>query len=87
MKITGFQRGLAFYAIPFLSAEAKRLNLDGWVRNNYNDKTVETIAEGDEKKLKMLLEALKKGSPFSGVDNVTEKWDEPGGVLRGFEIK
>ena len=38
---------------------AKKLNFMGWIRNN-PDGTVELIAEGEEEKLKQLIEFCKK---------------------------
>ena len=42
----------------------------GWVKNR-DDGRVEILAEGPEESLKQFAEAVRKGSPFSNVTNVT----------------
>jgi acylphosphatase len=50
--------------------EAQHLGLTGWVKN-MPDGTVETVLQGDEKKLKEMKNWLQKGSPHSIVTNVS----------------
>ncbi|QUF66244.1 acylphosphatase [Bacillus atrophaeus] len=54
----------------FVQSEADRYKLAGWVKNR-DDGRVEILAEGSEESLKPFLNAVKKGSPFSEVTNVS----------------
>ncbi|MBW3002449.1 acylphosphatase [Candidatus Woesearchaeota archaeon] len=58
--------------------------LTGWVRNNSNG-TVEVIAEGDEEKLKKLLESCKQGPSASKVENIDVKWEKATGEFSEFK--
>lgn len=69
----------------FVKRNARALGIQGAVQNN-SDGTVYVLAEGSEEKLLQLLELLHKGSIFSRVDEVQEKWKEPSGIFKGFEI-
>lgn len=54
----------------FVLDVAKRLNLDGYVRN-LSDGTVEVVVQLEEKtSLQALVDALKKGPPASRVTDV-----------------
>lgn len=57
----------------FVTRHARRLGLLGYVKNN-KDGSVMVIAEGEEEKLKLFLEKLKKGSMLARVDSVVEAW-------------
>jgi acylphosphatase len=69
----------------FVKRNARSLGLSGAVQNN-KDGTVYVLAEGSEEKLQQLLTLLHKGSVFSRVDSVKEKWREPSNMFKGFEI-
>lgn len=69
----------------FVMRNARTLGLVGTVRNN-PDGTVSVTAEGEESKLGDLLVFIRKGSVLSRVDLVTEKWSEPLGGYKNFDI-
>lgn len=69
----------------FVTRNARARGLVGTVRNN-PDGTVSVVAEGGEEKLGELLTAIRKGSILSRVDGVTEKWSEPLGGYKNFNI-
>lgn len=69
----------------FVMRNARTLGLVGTVRNN-PDGTVSVTAEGEESKLGELLVFIRKGSVLSRVDAVTEKWSEPLGGYKNFDI-
>lgn len=69
----------------FVTRSARQRKIVGTVKNN-PDGTVSVVAEGEEEKLRELLTLLHKGSVFSRVDNVTEKWSEPLGGYKNFDI-
>lgn len=66
--------------------QARALGLTGWVANRANG-TVQVVAEGDEAKLRRLLEWLHVGSPMSYVDGVDVYWDEASGDFTGFTVR
>jgi len=84
LKIHGRVLGVFFRQTT--ETKARGLGLVGWVKNA-PDGTVEVVAEGEEGALKKLLEFCEKGTEFSSVTKVEEKWAEVGGVSLGrFEI-
>lgn len=70
----------------FAQRTAKKLGLFGFVKN-MDDGSVCTVVEGDEKLLNQFLSAMKRGSIFSKVTEVNEKWGEAKGEFEGFKIK
>jgi acylphosphatase len=64
---------------------ARRLGLDGWVRN-LPDGRVELLAEGARGALEALLQACRRGPPAARVDAVEATWGEAGGGLGPFEV-
>lgn len=81
--ISGRVQGVFFRA--GVKAEAERLGLSGWVRNE-SDGSVRIVAEGEEENLQKLVEWCKKGTEFSRVDNVEYTSGEAKGEFKGFEI-
>lgn len=70
----------------FSQMKAIQYGIKGWVRN-CDDGSVEMIAEGTMDMLKEFIEDIKKGNPFSTVDNVivTENTNTEG--FHSFKIK
>lgn len=66
--------------------EAHRLNLQGWVRNNF-DGTVEVVAEGPRDQLYAFLEFLRQGPAAAEVEHVDINWHEPIEQLNQFSIR
>jgi len=69
----------------FVTRKARAGGVLGTVKNN-PDGSVSVVAEGEEGKLRELLDLVHKGSIFSRVDNVIEKWSEPLGGYKNFDI-
>ncbi len=67
-------------------AQARALGLTGWVANRPNG-SVQVIAEGEEERLRRLLEWLHVGPPMAYVDGVDVYWDEAGGEFSGFTVR
>jgi acylphosphatase len=63
--------------------EARRLNIDGWVRNRH-DGTVELVAAGPEAAVEEMIEACWSGPPHAAVHIVQRLAAEDEG-LGGFE--
>ena len=63
---------------------ARRLKVTGWVKN-LSDGRVELVAEGEERQLKDLMEAIS--SEMSAyIRDADVSWEEPTGKFRGFGI-
>ena len=69
----------------FVKRKAESLGIKGTVENMKNE-NVYVVAEGEEENLKTFLEELKKGSMFSKVTNVREKWLEYKNEFTEFSI-
>ena len=84
--ITGSVQGVFFRATT--QEKARELGLTGWVRN-LPDGRVEVLAEGDEEKLKDLLEWCRGGPSESGacVDSVEEEWGGASGKFTLFSVR
>ena len=60
----------------WMVAEARRLGVDGWVRNRA-DGTVEALVAGDIAAVQALLSACRRGPLLARVDTITEEFVEP----------
>lgn len=69
----------------FVRRKARGLGLVGTVEN-LPDGTVKVVAEGDESDLRSLIWYLKRGSMFSRVDAVDEKWSDAPQSFSDFQI-
>lgn len=70
----------------FVRTAAKRLGVTGWVCNT-RDGSVRVVAEGSNKCLKQLLEALEHGPSLACVNDVRCRWDKPSGQYSDFSIR
>lgn len=59
--------GFRFYTLQ----QASLFQINGWVRNR-EDGTVEIDAEGEAEQMKRFIDAVKKGPPFSRVEQVEQ---------------
>ena len=92
LYIKGDIIGVGFRA--WTKIQAKMIGLTGWVRN-VDDKPdifgvgggVEAVLQGEEVKVKEMINVLKQGSPISRVDEVEAFWQEPKEVFEVFEIR
>ncbi len=66
--------------------EAKKLKLVGWVRNEPNG-TVRITAEGEQTKLKQLVNWCYNGPMLAKVTKVDIKWQKATGQFKEFEIR
>ncbi len=69
--VQGRVQGVSFRY--FVTEQAERLGLKGWVRNRYGG-DVEVMAEGSRYSLEQLLRALHQGPPMANVSNVEVEW-------------
>jgi acylphosphatase len=66
--------------------QARRLGLDGWVRNQI-DGSVQVVAEGDKSTLEDMLDWLERGPSSANVTDVDAKYGEYRGQYNGFRIE
>lgn len=69
----------------FVTRNARSRGIVGSVKNN-NDGSVSVIAEGDAEALNTFLKLLGRGPILARVDMVKEKWSEPLGGYKNFDI-
>lgn len=67
-------------------AEAQRLNVVGWARNEA-DGTVTVVAEGPEPALQQLLAFLRQGPPGARVDQIETNWSAATGEFVNFHVR
>lgn len=72
LMIEGLVQGVAFRASTV--EEARRAGVFGWVRNVPSG-AVEAIVEGEEAKVRRLIEWCRTGPPMARVDNVNISWE------------
>lgn len=83
-RVRGRVQGVGFRY--FTRSEARRLGVQGWVRNE-PDGSVSVVAEGPDGGLKGLLEALHSGPPGAVVREVEAGWSEARGAFDAFEVR
>jgi len=83
LRVYGIVQGVFFRA--YTQKEALALGLKGYVRN-MPDGSVEIIAQGQEEKLKKLIEKVKVGPPAASVERVEERWEKITRKYDAFEI-
>jgi acylphosphatase len=81
--ISGFVQGVFFR--DSMKRKAEQLGINGWVRNTSTGK-VEAVVEGEESKVKELLEWCTKGPRSAEVEDVKVK-EENEQQLDGFEVR
>jgi acylphosphatase len=64
---------------------ARRLGVDGWVRNLPDDR-VEAIFEGEKENVEKAVEFCRRGPPGAYVKDLEVKWEDWKGEFQGFGI-
>lgn len=83
LSIKGDVIGVGFRA--WTKIQAKIVGVTGWVRN-VDSNWVEASIQGEEEKVKELVELMKKGPPVSHVSDVQIFWQEPKEIYDEFKI-
>jgi acylphosphatase len=65
--------------------EARRLGLNGWVRNLPNG-DVEALIEGEKGTVNRLLAWCHHGPPYAAVSKVSLQWEPYQGDQKGFQV-
>ena len=81
--VRGRVQGVFFRASA--QREAKRLGLTGWVRN-LSDGSVEIVAEGEDERVRELLQWAQHGPSAARVDRVDTRWRSYTGEFAEFRI-
>lgn len=84
-KAYGRVQGVCFRY--FVLDTAKKLGLNGYVRNLPDGTAVETQAEGDTRKLETLLDQIRTGPPGAWVKEVNVDWSDYSGQFGDFDIR
>ena len=82
--VYGYVQGVLFRANTKRIAES--LGLTGYAKN-MPDGTVEVVAEGEEDKLKELVEFCKKGPEAAEVNKIDVKYGKASNEFDGFELR
>jgi len=84
LYIKGDVIGVGFRA--WMKIHAKIIGVNGWVKNVFNQPEVEAQIQGEENKVKEIIEIIKKGPPVSRVDQVEIIWQDAKELFDGFKI-
>jgi len=84
IKVHGTVQGVFFRVSVF--GKARELLLTGWVRNE-RDGLVKVVAEGEEEKLKRLVQYCQSGPEFANVQRIEVEWEEANGEFNEFMIR
>jgi acylphosphatase len=84
VSVSGRVQGVFFRA--FTKESALRHDVSGWVRNLPKG-GVEAILEGDDERVKQVLNDLNRGPPYSRVENVDILIEDYNGEFTSFEIR
>lgn len=83
-QVTGRVQGVGFR--HFVRSQARRLGVDGWVRNE-TDGSVRVVAEGAREALDDLLKRLEEGPAGARVLDVRSDRFEASGEFSGFTVR
>ena len=83
LTIIGKVQGINFRS--FVKQRAIELGLKGYVKNV--DDKLEVVAEGNDDRLKELLDLCNKGPSGAEVEFVEMKWEDYTGEFKKFEIR
>ena len=70
----------------FAQMKAVQFGITGWVRNR-QDGTVEMLTTGDKENLDSFIEEIRRGNPFSTVDQIDISETKAEEKYRSFTIK
>lgn len=82
-RVSGMVQGVGFRY--YTQMTARRLDLDGWVRNRM-DGTVEVYAEGDDEDLRQFESYLHDGPPSARVSRADIRSVDAQGTHSGFAV-
>jgi acylphosphatase len=83
VRIRGRVQGVFFRADARVRAES--LGVAGWIRNA-EDGSVEAVFEGDDERVRSMVDWCRRGPSGSRVEDVEVKYEEPTGEI-GFDVR
>lgn len=83
LRIEGLVQGVGYRA--FAATEARKLGLNGWVRNR-SDNTVETLVSGETQKVEAFVAACGRGPVGARVTSIELKSVAPPAEV-GFDVR
>lgn len=82
--ISGRVQGVFFRATT--KRKARKRGVKGWVKN-LRDGRVEAVFEGDQDKVKKMIQFCHEGPRSARVEDVEVNWEDPTGVFEDFSIR
>ena len=83
VRVTGRVQGVGYrYAVR---TRARSLGVGGWVRNAF-DGSVEAVFEGDEERVRSMIDWCRRGPSGAVVDDVEVRFEQPVGE-REFAVR
>jgi acylphosphatase len=79
--VSGFVQGVGFR--HFVRSKARKLHLNGWVKN-LPDGRVEAVFQGPDEKVNAILKECNKGPFLSEVERVVVDWEEAKEIFTDF---
>ena len=86
-RVVVYGRVQGVYFRAFVSRQARKLGLTGYVRNLPSGQAVEVQAEGKRSKLEELIDHLKVGPPGARVERMETNWAEYTGSYSDFNVR
>jgi acylphosphatase len=83
VRIRGRVQGVFFRADARVRADS--LGVAGWIRNA-EDGSVEAVFEGDDERVRSMVDWCRRGPSGSRVEDVEVKYEEPTGEI-GFDVR
>ena len=81
--VNGLVQGVGFRY--FVMREARRLNLNGYVKNLYTGEAL-TVVEGEKASVEEMINKLRVGPIHASVRNCKVDWQEPKNEFTDFEV-
>ena len=82
--VNGLVQGVGFRY--FVLREAKKLNLNGYVKNLYTGEVL-TVVEGEKAMVEEIIKKLRVGPIHAAVKDCKVDWGEPKNEFTEFEVK
>jgi len=82
--VSGRVQGVFFRA--WVSDQARRLGLTGWVRNRF-DGRVEAVFEGSPEEVGQIVKLCHEGPDHARIDTVLDDYSEPVEGFTSFEVR
>ncbi len=83
--VSGHVQGVGFRA--FTRSIARRFDINGWVRNLPDGRSVEVVGEGTHDQLIQFVEHLRKGPSAARVTDLRQTFRPAVGEFTGFSVR